>query len=140
MMLVLAAIVGAVGFTLLVDSVTPSASVDLRLSRSEVISAARAYMEKLGYPVASLQEDAVFAFAGSTQLFLQSREGMRAANATLRADSLATHVWEVTWYDRTLTRSQNLEQYGASVSPSGRVLGHNHSIPDTLVTGLCDSR
>jgi hypothetical protein len=71
MMLVLAAIVGAVGFTMLVDSVTPSASVDLRLSRSEVISAARAYMEKLGYPVASLQEDAVFVFAGSTQLFLQ---------------------------------------------------------------------
>jgi hypothetical protein len=130
--LVLAALIGAVAFTLLVNSVTPAASVDLRLSRSEIMRAAQAYMENLGYPVGSLQQDAVFSFAGSTQLFLQAREGMRAANAALRADSLATHVWEVTWYDRTLTRSQNLEQYTAWVSPSGRVLGHNHSIPDTL--------
>ena len=131
-MLVLAAILGAAAFTYLVNDVTPSASADLRLSRSEIMQAAQAHMERLGYPVAPLQQDAVFSFAGPTQLFLQARYGMRAANAALRADSLAAHSWEVTWYDRALTRSQNLEQYAAWLSPSGRVLGHDHSIPDTL--------
>ncbi|MBP1678963.1 MAG: rsbU [Bacteroidetes bacterium] len=130
--LVLAALIGAVAFTLLVDTVTPAASVDLRLSRSEIMERGRAYMEALGYPVGTLQQDATFAFAGDTQLFLQERVGMRDANSMLRADSLAAHVWEVTWYDRALTRSQNIEQYAAWVSPSGRVLGHDHSVPDTL--------
>jgi len=131
-LLVLAALVAVAAFAFLVNYVTPVASVDLQLTRAEILARGQAYMEGLGYPVSALQDDATFKFAGQTQLFLQSGKGMYAANAAMRADSLATHAWELSWYDRALTRSQNLEQYTASVSPSGRILGHDHSIPDTL--------
>jgi sigma-B regulation protein RsbU (phosphoserine phosphatase) len=122
---------GAVTFALLLDRVAPAASVDLHYSRPEIMERSAAYMAGLGYRLDDLRQDCDFSFNGTVQLVLQSRDGMRRANAALRTDTIAGHHWYVTWYDPTRSRSQSTESFDLWMSPAGTVLGFEHSIRDS---------
>lgn len=130
-LLLIFGIAGAVAFGLLYDEVTPAASVDLRYSREEIMERGNTYLRSLGYDTGDDQQDAWFGFIGNTHLFLQTRGGMRYANGVMRSDTLATHHWYVSWYDRNLSVSQAPESYELWMSPSGRVLGFSHVIRDS---------
>lgn len=129
--LILLGIGGAVSFGLLYDDVTPIASVDLRYSRAEIMEQGTTFLQQLGYEVKQYQQDAWFGFQGNTHLFFQTRGGMRYANDLIRSDSLATHHWYITWYDRSVPVSQAPESFQAWISPSGRILGFSHVIKDS---------
>ncbi len=130
--LIIFAAAGALAFGWLVRDVTPVASVDLRYSRDEILTRASAYLTGLGYHLDDYQQDAWFGFEGSTQLYLQTQRGMREANDAVRADTLPAHHWYVTWYDRSVTRSQARETYTVWITPAGRILGFDHVIHDTV--------
>ncbi|MGA9115900.1 MAG: PP2C family protein-serine/threonine phosphatase [Bacteroidota bacterium] len=122
---------GAAAFLLLYDRVAPAASVDLRRTRGEILEAAGDYLRHQGYHPDRLQQDAWFGFDGDMHLYLQSRGGVAHANRVIRADSLSTHNWYVTWYDRSVPPSQAEESFEAWFSPAGRPLGFQHTIHDT---------
>jgi hypothetical protein len=126
------ALIGAVVFVFFYDEVAPRASVDLKYSREEIKDIARTYLERLDHNPGRLQQDASFSFDGGTHLFLSSRNGIKKANEMIRGDSLSTHQWHISWYDNSVTRSQNVETFEVWVSPAGRILGFNHSIRDTV--------
>ncbi len=128
-------VAGALGLVVvltLAPRISPVASVEFSLSRGEVMERGRTALAGLGYSTGRMQQDAVFNFGSSAHLFMQAREGMEAANAMVRADTLPIHYWRVTWYDRSLTNSQNKEGFKALVSPGGRLLGFDHQIGDTV--------
>jgi sigma-B regulation protein RsbU (phosphoserine phosphatase) len=122
---------GLAAFLLLIGDISPLASVDFRLSRSEIMEKSSAFMSGLGYGLKGLHQDAWFQFDNRTDVFLQKRRGMRTANAILRADTLPAHAWLVSWYDRGLSQSQNTERFTLWMSPGGRVIGFDHVIDDT---------
>ena len=130
--LIVLAVAGAVAFGLLVREVTPLSSVDLKYSRKESLERSAAYLTGLGYHLDDYQQDGWFGFEGTTQLFLQSEKGMRSANDAIRSDSLPVHHWYVTWYDRTVPRSQTRETFSVWISPAGKILGFDHVIHDTV--------
>ena len=130
--LLLFAALGGIAVALLYDDVAPKASLDLKYSEAEIKGKARAYLLALGYDLKEYQQDASLFFDGSSQLFLQTHYGMKRANEILRADTLATHNWSVTWYDRSVPQSQARESFSVTLSPAGRILGFEHSIKDSL--------
>jgi hypothetical protein len=126
------ACLGASVFTLVMDDLSPKASFDMRYTRGEIMDRANAYLLRLGYDPGSLQQDAWSSFNANTHMFLQQQVGIRRANEIIRADSLPAHYWDVHWYDRSVSRSQNPERFRVWITPRGRVLGFEHSIRDSV--------
>jgi len=129
--LVIFGIAGAMLFAFLYDKVSPKASVDLKYRRNEVMHMSRAFLETLGYDVQDYQQDAWFEFDGNAHIYLQTLGGVEKANEMIRADTISTHSWQVTWYHRDVSRSQELESYSVYMSPGGKVLGFDHVIKDS---------
>ena len=126
------ACLGAGVFTVVMDDLSPRASFDMRYTRGEIMDRARAYLFRLGFDPGSLQQDAWSSFNANTHIFLQQQVGIRRANEIIRADSLPAHHWDVHWYDRSVSRSQNRERFRVWVTPRGRVLGFEHGIRDSV--------
>ncbi len=125
-------VAGALVFWLVYDSVAPSASVELRYDRGQIMERGRRFLVDLGYDLKDYQEDATFQFDGTTHLFLQGLFGMKRTNEIIRSDSLSTHYWVLDWYDRSVTRSLRPESFTVWISPGGRVIGFEHEINDTV--------
>ena len=124
-------------FSQVLQDVSPRASFDFVLTRTEIREKANAYLRSLGYDPKSYQQDVVFRFDGVTHLQLQGKGGIRAANDAFRADTLITHEWQVSWYDRSLPVSQFPESFQVWMSPAGRPLGFERKLPDsTALTSL----
>jgi hypothetical protein len=118
--------------TRLFEEITPRASVDLRFSRTEIMDSSRAYLEKLGYDVRTLHQDAFFQFDDPTHIYLQSKRGMAGANRAIRNGEIEAHEWRVVWFDRTVPKSQNKETFEVTVGQGGRIDGFDHSLKDTV--------
>lgn len=129
--LVLFALAGAITFRLLFYDVAPTASIDLKYGRNEIMEISRGYLQKLGYDLKNYQQDAWFSAIGSTHLYFQTQGGIRLANDMIRADSLPIHHWYISWYDRTQSKSQASESFSMWVSPAGRPIGFQHTIKDS---------
>jgi phosphoserine phosphatase RsbU/P len=128
-------VLGAAGlcaFLLLSDAVSPRASVDMKLSRNEIMERAAHYLHDLGYEVQNLQQDCWLQFGGFDHMALQARYGTSTANAIARADSLPVHEWYVSWYDRTVSTRQNVETFAVWMGTSGKVYGFDHWIRDSV--------
>jgi hypothetical protein len=123
---------GMLVLTHLLQDATPRASVDLRYSRPEIMEMSATYLEKLGYRVRDLHQDAVILFDDPTHIYLQSRRGMAGANTAIRNEEIEAHSWRVTLFDRKVPKSQNKETFEVWVSPAGRFLGFDHVIKDTV--------
>ncbi len=128
--LILLAGIGFTTLSLLYYDVSPKASVDLQLSRSEIMERSQSYLNKLGYDLEGMDQIAVFRFDGEMQLALQVRHGMRKASEIVRGDSLTVHSWQVFFIDPSLPRSQALDEFIVWVSPGGRILGFTHTIKE----------
>jgi len=131
-LLLVLGIAGAIAFALLLLEVTPKSSVDLRYSRPQIMEKASAYMERLGFRVSDLHQDAWVGFEDQTHIYFQVLKGMNTANAVLRADTIPGHHWYVSWFNRALPRSQDREIFRMWITPSGTVLGYDHVIEDSV--------
>ncbi len=123
---------GAIVYAVLLPEVSPRAAIDMKFSRKEIMEQGRHYLLGLGFDLGDYQQDAWMEFEWSTDIFLQTRNGMRVANEMLRADSLPVHHWLLSWYDRDVPQSQNPETFRIWVSPGGRILGFDHLIKDSV--------
>ncbi len=131
--LVVGGLMGVVILSQVLQDVSPRASFDFVLTRTEIREKANAYLRSLGYDPKSYQQDAVFRFDGVTHLQLQGKGGVRGANDAFRTDTLITHEWQISWYDRSLPASQFPESFQVWMSPAGRPLGFERKIPDSTV-------
>ncbi len=125
-------LLGFVVFLRLSGSISPQAAIDLRLTRSQILDSSASFMRMLGYRTEALSQDAWIVQDPATHLFLQEQVGMDRANSIIRQDSLPSSYWQVSWYDRHLSTSQNPERFTVFMSPAGRVLRFSHEILDTV--------
>ncbi len=131
-------IVGAVIYFTHVSSYAPAASVNFKLTRSEIMSHARNYLDKLGYDTAELAADANFRFDSGISIYLEQKLGLVEAHRIIRADTMAIHQWHIYFYDSKLPPSQQKHQYNVWISPTGVVLGFEHQMPDSLASAAVD--
>jgi hypothetical protein len=123
---------GAVLFFSTYSTYAPQASVDFKFTRAEITALAREYLGKMGYHTDGLTADANFRFDSGTALYLEYKLGLKEAHQVLLADTLATHNWDVYFYDRTLGRSQMPDQFNVWVSPTSKIIGFKHTLSDSI--------
>jgi len=125
-------VLGFLAFLHFAGSISPQASFDFRLTRVQVIDSAATFMKGLGYDLSGLTVDAWIVQNPVPNLFLQQEYGIARANEIVRSDSIPASHWEVSWYNRNLSISENPERFTVYMSPAGRVLRYSHEILDTV--------
>lgn len=131
--IVLLGVVGGGVFFYLFDNYSPLASMDLILTRKEVIKLAREYLAELDYQTAKQDADANFTFDSGIAFYLQNELGLVTANKILRADTLSAHYWNIYFFNRKQAPSQMRHRFRVWISPTGQFLGFTHILPDTVI-------
>ena len=125
-------IAGALVFFSVFPDYSPQASLDLQLTRDEIIANARAYLQEIGYDVEGLEADANLRFDTGVALSLEAEKGLAEAHKILRADSLPSYYWDIYFYDSSLPPSQMPNQYYLCISPTGHVSCFTRRLDDTV--------
>jgi len=125
-------VLGAIVFFWQFPSYAPQASLDMKLTRPEVIDQSRSFLKEMGYNADALDADATMIFDAGISIYLEYELGLVEAHNVLRADTLSTHNWQVYFFDRSLPRSLMPDRYDVWVTPTGNILGFQHHLADSL--------
>lgn len=131
-LLIVLAGLGAAAFFALHPHFAPKASLNLEYNRGEILDKANAYMTARGFDVTKYHQDGWLEFSGATALAFRIRFGIDSAQARLRTNTLPAHLWYITWYDASVSRSQAVESFDLWMTPGGRVTGMKHIVKDSL--------
>ncbi|MEW5800051.1 MAG: SpoIIE family protein phosphatase [Bacteroidota bacterium] len=111
--------------------VSPKASVDLNLSRSEAELKAKNFLRSIGHSTDGLSIESNFQFNSAVYQFLVENLGMRRTRDVILADTLVAHRWVLYFYDGQTSTSRMAHQYRVWITQSGTITGFNHMIQDT---------
>ena len=100
----------------------PSASLDFKLSREEVLRKAQAYLEDLGYDLADYESAQIFSSSQMQQIFLEQTLGLEETNRLAR-QWLSIWSWSVRWF-----KPLQKEELRVGLDPGGRIVGYSHRI------------
>jgi sigma-B regulation protein RsbU (phosphoserine phosphatase) len=125
------ALFGIILFFTLRGEISPKASVDLKLSRTEAIAKAERILISAGYDISGQTSEASFLTNAATQQFLVDHFGLQQANRMILADSLIINRWQVYFYDIRSSTSRMKDQYRVWIGQGGTVVGFNHIVQDT---------
>ncbi|MGC8893849.1 MAG: CPBP family intramembrane glutamic endopeptidase [candidate division WOR-3 bacterium] len=120
-------VVGAVGAGLFFgfyEKVLPSAAVDLKLSKADVIAKARDFWTARGVNLSGYQEATVFSADNEASVYLQKTIGVDSANA-LGKGTVPIWFWRVRFF-KPLTK----EEFIARIEPDGRLSAFQHIISE----------
>ncbi|SRR5579875_712237 len=120
-MLLLGAL-GMLGYFLKFQDVFPAASIDLKLTRAQALSLSKRWADDLGYPSEGAIASTVFSDDDDAKTFLEHEVGLSQASALMKDE---VPVW---YWSTRLCRPLKLEEFSASISPTGRLLSFDHSI------------
>ncbi len=124
LIIVLAGIVGAGLFFGFYEKVLPSAAVDLKLSKSDVVARARDFWTGRGVNLSGYQEATIFSADNEASVYLQKTVGIDSANA-LGKTTVPIWFWRVRFF-KPLTK----EEFIARIEPDGRISAFQHIIPE----------
>jgi len=125
-------VLGAIVFFFQFPSYAPQASLDMKLTRTEVIDQARNFLTEMEYDANSLYADANFNFRSSLALYLQDHLGLEEAHKILKADTLDLHRWHIYFFDKSLPTTQMPNRYNVWISPQGKVRQFQHLLHDSV--------
>ncbi len=106
--------------------VFPSASIDLKVPRTEILSLTGKWADYLGYKSAGAISSTEFSYDDGAKTFLEHELGLADANLLMREK---IPVW---YWSSRLCRPFNLEEFTTAISPAGRVVSFEHSIENDL--------
>ena len=101
----------------------PEASVDFKVSRSEAVTRAKAFLGGLGENVDGYRSSIEFSVEEEEKVYLERELGLQQANQ-LAASQINLWYWNVRFY-----RILQEEEYQIRVSPSGQIAGYTHKLP-----------
>ncbi len=102
----------------------PEASVDFKVSRSDVQSRARQFVESLGENLNGYQSTINFAVDENAKTYLERELGLQQAN---RLMSTELNIW---YWDVRFFRPLQEEEYLVRLSPAGKVIAYEHRIEE----------
>lgn len=126
-MLIALAVMGIVGLVLYVSKyseATPSASIDLKLTREQVIAKARKFAEAHGFDDKGALEFTIFDDDERARTYLEYNLGMAKA-IELEKNQLPVWFWRTRF-----CRPLNRDEFNIAYSPQGDLVEFSHAIED----------
>jgi hypothetical protein len=123
--LLVAGLVGLVAFAVFYRSANPRADVPLRVTRSDAVDTARAFLAAQGTPLADLKE--AVQFSGNTVglVFLQRTIGLTEASRWAR-ELVPIWSWQMRWF-----KPLQKEEWQVRVAVDGGVVGFAHLLDES---------
>lgn len=100
----------------------PSASIDLKVPKSEITKISREWAQKLGYEEKGSIQSTTFSYDSDEKTFLEYELGLKRANELMKDE---VPVWS--WRTR-MCRELNQEEFRVWVSPQGKLTSFQHDI------------
>jgi hypothetical protein len=104
----------------------PAASIDLRLSKSEITAKALTLLGARGLSPANFRNVTIFDPDDEARVYLERELGLEKANRLMR-DEVAVWRWRARWF-----RPPAKEEMVVYLNPGGRVVGFRHEIAETV--------
>lgn len=114
----------------LYEQASPSASVDLEITREEATIIAEEYLQGLGVNVDDYRQATTFTFNSPALIYMQQTLGMEATNQRILEQDLPIWLWSVRWF-----RSQQIEEYRVAVAPDGDVIAYSQVLGEDTPGG-----
>lgn len=121
---VLVGIVGVVFARVYFFRAFPEASVDLRISRSEALERAQKFLAGVGKDVSGYRSAIVFEVDEDAKTYLEREVGLQQANRMMSGE---LNIW---YWNARFFKPQQEEEFGVRVSPTGEIVGYNHTIEE----------
>ena len=123
---ILAGLLGLVVTGLFYYEVFPEASIDLKLSKEEIVAKSRAFLLENRYDLAGYRAVAVFSERRDEIDFLERHLGLKAANQLFR-NTIAVWRWKVRWF-----KVLEEVEYSVEYTPDGRLVGFYRKLPESF--------
>lgn len=121
------AVLGLLGVTLYVllyHQSSPTASLDLKISREQAVTVGDGFLRSLGFRTSGYTHAVIFDVDDSGKAYLERNLGLAMANR-LAAGKASIWYWTVRWF-----KPGQKEEFTAYVDPLGTVTGFSHTIPE----------
>jgi membrane protease YdiL (CAAX protease family) len=102
----------------------PEASIDFRVSRADAENVAQTFLKRQGDATAGYREASSFTYDDDAKTFLEREVGLERANGIM-GKRVRLWRWSYRWF-----RPLQKEEFRASVTPAGRVVGFSHEIAE----------
>ena len=134
-LLLLLSICGAIFYFANQKQVFPSASIDLKCSKEEILHKSIAWAKAVGYDKTKTIDSTYFSEESSAKTFLEYEMGTEKANSLMLQE---IPVWF--WHTRLCKESED-EEFSADLSPSGALINLDHDIPnDTAMPSIAQDK
>ena len=120
----LAGVLGMAVFAFYYSAAFPEASLDLKVSRSEITAMSRSFLLGRGFDLTGYRSVAVFTEQRSRIDFLERHLGLEKANVLFRK-TVPVWRWSVRWFKEL----EELE-YAVEYTPDGRLAGFQRELPE----------
>ena len=100
------------------------------LNRNEARTIVDQYAQQRGYDLREFFSDGIYIYDGFGLEYLMEKSGVGPAIALGRADRLPLSYWQFDFY-RNVPRDNQQETFQARISPTGKLLGFRHTLPDS---------
>lgn len=102
----------------------PTASIDLKVTRPEVIQKAAEFLTARGYQLGPYEQAAVFGAHEAAALFLEQTQGMEKANQMMRSE-VPVWRWQCRWFQST-----QKEEFQVYVDQHGEIVHFSHLLAE----------
>ena len=100
------------------------------LNRNEAKTIVENYAQQRGYDLREFFSGGIYVYDGFGLEYLMEKSGVGPVIALGRADHLPLSYWQFDFY-RNVPRDNQQETFQARVSPTGKLLGFRHVLPDS---------
>lgn len=122
--LILLGILGLVLFVLFHDKVSPTASIDMRVSREQVQNLGENYLKDRGFNIQGFHKTIVFDSDELAAVYLQKTQGVESANQLMRSE-VPIWYWSLRYF-----KPLEKEEYRVLVSPKGDLVGFDRLLEE----------
>lgn len=129
--LALIAILSLVLGALIMPRINPYFASDPQVTRDEAGQAVQHCLRQQSLDAGKFSHDAIYIYDGSALDYLMSQFGVAPIVALGREDRLPLSYWQFDFY-QNVPKDQQRETMQVRVSPSGKLLGFIHILPDSM--------
>ena len=102
----------------------PEASIDLRLSKTEITALAEKFLREQGLSPDGFRNLTLFDPDDDARIYLEREMGLREANRLMQ-DGVSVWRWRARWF-----RPPDQEEMLVRLNPAGAVVGFSHVVPE----------
>jgi hypothetical protein len=106
------------------QSAFPEASLDLRLSKTQITALAEKFLREQGLATAGFRNLTLFDPDDEARIYLEREMGLKEANRLMQ-DGVSVWRWRARWF-----RPPQQEEMLVYLNPAGAVVGFSHVVPE----------